>query len=368
MVSVPNVELRQPQKCRHQKVSGTNTRLRRPSWAASLAELAVSSIPEAASVRESCQRAQHDGNESSSNDNAIGTSPSPNFRVVLGLGPGRSGTKSLTELLGAQPGCCRAEHEMIVPRQRTDSRKKGSWGADRRLEWEPPRLVRGAPKRTEEETASWRVMRLLEQREAWTGWVRGTPPKPKGARAWREYNRGCEDQEGAASASAKANQVPIVAAVSSAALAYVHEYVALDPSVRIVVVTRPKEEVVASFLAKSVGRNHWQRHHDEGRDKTWDNAFPSMTDEECRPFITDSATKPDKAAALRSYCDLYESTASEFARRYPNNVKLFDMTKVLNESKEQEAMLRWCGFQEPLPDINIHLNKSPQNESRRLRA
>ena len=39
------------------------------------------------------------------------------YRVVLGLGPGRSGTKSLTELLAAQAGCVHAEHEMVVRRR-----------------------------------------------------------------------------------------------------------------------------------------------------------------------------------------------------------------------------------------------------------
>jgi hypothetical protein len=392
------------------QVSATNARLRRPSWAASLAKLAVASDPAAAAISRVpqyqttattattalLQQLQQDDPTNSSLSES-----STQFRVVLGLGPGRSGTKSLTELLGAQSGCCRAEHEMIIPRNNKNNNRqhrqittKGSWGADRRLEWDSPRLE-GAMERTEEESAKWRVGRLLEQREAWNEWSNGEQQTKKlGARGWKEYNKrksSNNQQAGATGATDTTTtnnnagegsiaKVPFVAAVSSVALAYVHEYVALDPSVRVVVVTRPREEVVASFLRKTVGRNHWQQptmgHHRCGNkeDKTWDKAFPDMTDEECQPFVeanTDpesdesgeptKGTKPEKAAALRAYWELYNDTAKELSQRYPNNVRIFDMDAVLNESREQEALLRWCGFDEPLRlDTTVRLNRSPK--------
>jgi len=351
------------------------------------------------------------------------------FRVVLGLGPGRSGTKSLAELLASQTDCVHCEHEMIVPRIYprdpsgriivTDSvssnsttitttttcvkkrEVKGSWGADRRLEWDAPKLARGASQRTEEEEALWRVMRLLEQRHAFGEWVmRGgegvisMPPKKLGSKGWREHNNNSSTMQQydenathnnrSSSRDAKLERnatIPVVAAVTSVGLAYVHEYIALDPSVRIVVVLRPCEEVVASFLNKSKGRNHWQTHRrgkesdsstlhngsrdDEyvQRDKTWDSAFPNMSEEECRPFMTrkdvlsDERKKPDKASALRAYCEIYRSVAMELSERYPKNVRIYDMDAALNAISVQEDLLRWCGFDEPVLETTLHLNK-----------
>ena len=183
--------------------SATNRRLRNPSHAQSLAEGAISALSETI-------LAQSQLNEPRTS----------RYRVVIGLGPGRSGTKSLAELLSSQTDVVHAEHEMIVPRffgrdpsgridvttcqkeaddkgldeaaerthhirsneRNTEStnKKKGSWGADRRLEWDAPRMVRGARQRTDEEEALWRVLRLLEQREAFSTWVRDANTSAKG--------------------------------------------------------------------------------------------------------------------------------------------------------------------------------------------
>ena len=320
------------------------------------------------------------------------------YRVGLGLGPGRCGTKSLTELLAAQAGCVHAEHEMVVQRRyrrdesgRVDPRnafvqqrkKKGSWGSDRRLEWDAPRLVRGATPLTEEEEATWRVLRLLEQRQAFDGWVvrdeqsERDKPRKLGARGWRRHNSSGEEEE-EDDVIAGMNDVSVVAAVSSAGLAYVHEYIALDPSVRIVVLMRPREEVVESFLKKSQGRNHWQRHERRRRrspdneqlinnaeyvqpDKTWDGAFPNMSAEECWQFNgginKDGTVRPDKASAIRAYWELYNKITLELVHQYPSNVRVFDMYGALNDASVQDDLLRFCGFDESvlLTSSEVHL-------------
>ena len=321
--------------------------------------------------------------------------------MVLGLGPGRSGTKSLTELLAAQAGCVHAEHEMVVPRRyrrdesgRIDPRnafvqqntKKGSWGSDRRLEWDAPRLVRGATPLTEREEAAWRVLRLLEQQHAFDEWVLrdeqsiGDKPRKLGARGWMKHNLCSSGEEEDETATFG---VPVVAAVSSAGLAYVHEYIALDPSVRIVVLMRPREEVVESFLKKSNRRNHWQRHERRGRqppdneqlinnaeyvqpDKTWDGAFPNMSADECRQFgdVNEDVTeRPDKASAIRAYWELYNKIALGLAHQYPSNVRVFDMYGALNDASMQADLLRFCGFDEPvlLTSSEVHLNKKKKS-------
>ena len=362
---------RQQRQWRNQRchiVSQTNTRLRRPSLAASLALDAVSSNPAARFPRNKEFEDSHQ------------------FRVVIGIGPGRSGTKSLNELFSSQPYCVRSEHEMVVPRQLENRNGKGSWGSDRRLEWDPPRQARGSKERTEGQAASWRVSRLLEQRHVFAGWINEkleemdghkdeqVKPRKLGAKGWRDHNekrrRNGRDQDSATlngdwcDTNNSSQEPPVlrVAAVSSSALAYAHEYLALDPSTRIAVVTRPSEEVISSFMTKTKGRNHWQRHDEETftKDKTWDNQFPYMTDAECMANPS-SKSKSGKAAAISAYCELYKSVTEDLARRYPNNIRIFIMSEILNDRTKQDSMLRWCGFDDPLLDTSIRLNKSQRD-------
>ena len=456
--------------------SSTNRRLRNPLRAQ---ELAVEAV----------HYAQGIADISSTNEGGTCSTPRPSreYRVVLGLCPGRSGTKSLTELLAAQTTCLHAEHEMVVkrryrrdesgridptssmhaieqqqeedqtrssdatctlsgsdkdtnscsgdnaklidrkdvePNYKPKKKKKGSWGSNRRLEWDIPRLVRGAAPLTEQEEATWRVLRLLEQRCAFDEWSFRHPidakmgvnserkPRKLGARGWRKQNSGGEDDTApmlnevaginnkeddnvdgnGIESNHSSDHTPVVAAVSSVGLAYVHEYIALDPSVRIVVLMRPREQVVESFLKKSKGRNHWQKHARRRRyqgddqpttvgeyvqpDKTWDSAFPNMSADECRPFVSapcdnvnggaahadvneNSAWKPDKACAIRAYWDLYNDIVLGLCEQYPSNVRVFDMQCALNDPLIQEDLLRFCGFDEPVLDTSseVHLNK-----------
>ena len=442
--------------------SSTNRRLRNPLRAQELAVEAVQYVQGIADM--------------SANGVGGGTCspprPSREYRVVLGLGPGRSGTKSLTELLAAQTTCLHAEHEMVVKRRyrrdesgridptssmhaieqqqqedqtrnsdatctlsgsdkdtnsccrltcdtkpvgcknveqnnKPKKKKKGSWGSNRRLEWDVPRLVRGAAPLTEQEEATWRVLRLLEQRYAFDEWVfrhsndtvvsansLDHKSRKLGARGWRKHNSGGEDDTAptfneVAGINDKeddnvdgndiesndcSDHTPVVTAVSSVGLAYVHEYIALDPTVRIVVLMRPREQVVESFLKKSKGRNHWQKHARRRRyqgddqpttvgeyvqpDKTWDSAFPNMSADECRPFVSapcdnvnggaahadvneNSAWKPDKACAIRAYWDLYNDIVLGLCEQYPSNVRVFDMQCALNDPLIQEDLLRF---------------------------
>ena len=454
--------------------SSTNRRLRNPLHAQELATEAVQCVQGIAGISET--------------DGGGGMCSRREYRVVLGLGPGRTGTKSLTELLAAQTTWVHAEHEMVVKRRyrrdesgridptssmhaieqeeqtrstrsgatssgdgkatsgyrgddaslvdrkdegkvepKSTKKKKGSWGSDRRLEWDVPRLVRGAVPLTEQEEAIWRVLRLLEQRCTFDGWIAQRSngaktdgdssseykPRKLGARGWRKHNSAGEDDTAVPTFNEVANyndrndvngksngnvpgnnsfHTPVVAAVSSVGLAYVHEYIALDPTVRIVVLMRPREEVVASFIKKSKGRNHWQKHERRRRsqdndqpatvgeylqpDKTWDGAFPNMSPDECRPFVSaatdndgsgdvhmadtgDPTWRPNKASAIRAYWELYNDIVQELCQRYPSNIRMFDMFGALNDPLVQDDLLRFCGFDEPVLDTSseIHLNK-----------
>ena len=149
------------------------------------------------------------------------------------------------------------------------------------------------------------------------------------------------------------------ACVSSSGLAYVHEYLSLDaagfgPTVRVVVLRRPCEEVVRSFMHKTIDRNHWQHPLDWGgddsdadpggprwhRDKTWDRMFPNM---QLSSTITnaagtipaDSSNDPQdvldqalpvavrgKQEAIREYWQLYYTVVDSLCTLYPERVRL----------------------------------------------
>mmetsp|Transcript_25643 Transcript_25643/g.38488 ORF Transcript_25643/g.38488 Transcript_25643/m.38488 type:complete len:466 (+) Transcript_25643:255-1652(+) len=433
--------------------SSTNKRLRNPSHAQSLAQDAV---------------------QSWYNNPSASVHHKPEYRTIIGLGPGRSGTKSLCELLSFQTNVVHCEHEMIVPRlfprsasghivayastpampmiaseqeggkepceidahqqnkQQCQPRKKqvkGSWGADRRLEWDAPKLGRGRSSRSDEDEALWRVLRLLEQRHVFDGWVNDYyhganndkgKPKKLGTKGWTEYNNAmkCNGSNPQSSSdvtnksiatrqqkqmhstniqhkecnmnkpksdntnpthSQKYLSIPAIATVSSVELAYTHEYIALNPSVKILIVLRSIEEVVQSFMTKSRGRNHWQKHtHGNNketvkvqRDKTWDNAFPNMSNDECHLAMSSTAIdntptpttikeehhRPEKIWAIRAYCKLYSEVATQLAQHYPENVRVCDMHSALNDADRQFELLKWCGFDEPVVDTCLHLNK-----------
>ena len=165
--------------------------------------------------------------------------------------------------------------------------------------------------------------------------------------------------------------------LSSSALAYAHEYLTLDAerssteesrtSLRIVVLRRPADQVVRSFLRKTEGRNHWQ-HVDEwgpgigprwARDRTWDATFPNM---QAPPATSEPGAATgvwSKADAIRAYWELYYAVAEGLARSHPSRLRVFDMASVLGEEHAQREMLEWCGFsaEELVIDTAIVKNK-----------
>lgn len=178
------------------------------------------------------------------------------------------------------------------------------------------------PGRTPDEAADWRLLRVIDQ--------------------YKQFHwSGCST----------------AACVSSSGLAYVHEYLSLDaagvgPTVRVVVLRRPCEEVVASFMRKTADRNHWQ-HPDDWtvddrpcwkRDKTWDRMFPDMpippavlgavprtctladaTQELCSTALVSEASllaQRGKQEAIRAYWQLYYTVVDSLASRYPERVRI----------------------------------------------
>ena len=127
----------------------------------------------------------------------------------------------------------------------------------------------------------------------------------------------------------------------------------MDNSVKVVVMRRERDMVVDSFLAKTKGRNHWQRRRKRGlersrSDPVWDPCFPTFS-----PSLT-------KAEAIGEYWDMYENWTLYLEEQYPDNVRVFATDKVFGKGHEeaQADMLSWIGIPEKqhVLDTAIHAN------------
>jgi hypothetical protein len=130
----------------------------------------------------------------------------------------------------------------------------------------------------------------------------------------------------------------VLADAASFYLPYVEEAIAAEPDVRIIGLRRPLEEVMASF-----GRfldewnvhptNHWANEPAPGwfHDPLWTRCFPHYN-------------LVRREEGLRRYCDDYQRQLDELAKRYPQNVRVFDMAAALNTEQGQRSLLDFAGF------------------------
>ncbi len=118
-------------------------------------------------------------------------------------------------------------------------------------------------------------------------------------------------------------------------LPYVEEAIALEPTVRVVCLRRLREEVVKAFCARldeamPLPTNHWARrpepgwHHDPKRTRI----YPQYD-------------TPGREDGIGRYWDEYYRRAEELARRYPEHVRVFESAEVLGT---EEGLGRVLGF------------------------
>lgn len=193
-------------------------------------------------------------------------------QIVIGLGTGRCGTLSLARLLDRQPNA-RVQHEPEVD--------------NALFEWEAPAVKRAQC-----------VSRQLDE--------------------FRKWGR------------------PLVGAVHYVYLPYARDYIAQDPSVKFVVLKRPRHEVVASYLRKVGGCNHWQPRADGKQPTRWERTYPTF----CDPGLS-------KAEAIGMYWDLYAAEVAVLCQAYPQSVRCYSHEAVLNDAATQEEMLSWLGVDQP---------------------
>jgi hypothetical protein len=121
-------------------------------------------------------------------------------------------------------------------------------------------------------------------------------------------------------------------------LPYLEGAIAAEPGLRVLGLKRPREEVVASFNRfldehNALPTNHWANEPAVGtyHDPIWTRTFPHY----------DTA---DRSEGIRRYWRDYNARLGELAERYPNNVRVFDMHKVLNTEAGMRELLGFAGY------------------------
>ncbi len=150
-------------------------------------------------------------------------------------------------------------------------------------------------------------------------------------------------------------QARLIGDVASYYLPYVEHILAAQPTARFICLKRDRGETIASFLTKTLHKNHWIE-HDGARWKhtPWDRCFPKYAES-------------DKAAAIGRYWDDYYRQAATLEARHPSAFRVF-LTAALNEAKGQHAILDFLSIpmQSRRLAVGLRLNKSRPQGIRRL--
>ena len=135
-----------------------------------------------------------------------------------------------------------------------------------------------------------------------------------------------------------------VSDVSFYNLNYIENFINVREDTKFICLKRNKDEVIESYMKKTIGRNHWSGNSDNligyKEDLKWDKCYPKY-----------NLPKED---ALAMYWEDYYSIATEMEKLYPNNIKVFDMNTVLNTTTSQSEMLSFIDIPEKYQIINLN--------------
>jgi hypothetical protein len=132
-----------------------------------------------------------------------------------------------------------------------------------------------------------------------------------------------------------AGKETLVGDVASFYLPYVEEAIRFDAEIRLVCLKRPRGEIVAGFcrtLDKSpYPVNHWAKEPAPGwcHDPFWTRIFPQYDTQ-------------DREEGVGRYWDEYYASAEDLARRFPDNVRVYD-TEVLTAEEGVREVLSFVG-------------------------
>lgn len=246
--------------------------------------------------------------------------------ILLGMGTGRSGTQSLSQLLNAQTGTV-CFHELNPAC----------------MKWkDTPQTVRSMVREFEGILKS-------HSRDVTLDFTR--PAKDEGLDRLRDLP-----------------SVNTIGDVAFYYLPYVPMLAKLDLNIKMPCMKRDRSMVIDSFMrAVSIPKrkprnpkrilgllgaepptrrhNHWQVHDGSqwALNPKWDKLFPKF----------DAADLED---SIGRYWDFYQQEAEKFAALYPDSFRIFDVDS-LNSDVGQEEILKFCEIAEPLNFEKHHSNK-----------
>lgn len=115
-------------------------------------------------------------------------------------------------------------------------------------------------------------------------------------------------------------------------LPYISKIIDKYPDVKVIGLTRAKEEVVNSYLNKTEGRNHWKKHNGKEWeiDAKWDPCYPKYTES-------------DKRKALELYWEEYDKTTKNLQQQFPNHIKIWTIVE-FNTKIGKNEILNFIGY------------------------
>lgn len=126
----------------------------------------------------------------------------------------------------------------------------------------------------------------------------------------------------------------LIGDVASFYLPYLERFIHWFPWIKIISLERDRQEVIHSFMVKTLGYNHWEIHDGTHwiKNPHWDESYPKYEID-------------DKAKAIGAYWDEYHKKVNDIAQKYPNNVKILGVD-VLNTMEGQKKIFDFLEIQE----------------------
>tara|TARA_Y100001972_G_C7616541_1_gene309200 strand:- start:47 stop:676 length:630 start_codon:yes stop_codon:yes gene_type:complete len=123
----------------------------------------------------------------------------------------------------------------------------------------------------------------------------------------------------------------------------------ISENIRFICLERNIDEVVYSYLNKTIGRNHWINHDGTRwhKDPIWDQCYPKY-----------NIVK--KSEAIRLYCEEYQRRSREFEKNM-DNFKIFHINS-LNSKSGVQSILKFLNIDKKLSEdiVNIRCNENPK--------
>lgn len=129
-------------------------------------------------------------------------------------------------------------------------------------------------------------------------------------------------------------------------LNYCEKMLELYPNTLFPILQRDKQEVVESYLKKTLGRNHWSINRDTGEkeDYYWDRTYKKYN--------------LQKKEAIAQYYDDYYKKCDELITKHPDNFKLFETKKALNSLSGQNELLEFLEINNENRIIDLEIKKN----------